>query len=180
MCVSAVGSIEIPNGRWGDLVETLVKNSTHEKLTVRLASVTAIGYLCEELDSRDTSKEQKDYLITALLNSLEDPELLKVAVTALYNAIEFTIEIFEAGQGKIIMDEVYKLVVNSVEEIQVIAMQCLVEIVRFNYKSLAPFGRELAQLAEASCNKDPELVRAQAIEVWTSIAEEEVELTSQG
>lgn len=54
-------------------------------------------------------------------------------------------------------------------------MQCLVEIARLYYDVLADYIPTFNILTQKSVFQDEEKIGAQAIEFWTSVAEEEIE-----
>jgi importin subunit beta-1 len=58
--IAAIASIEIPRGEWTDLISNLCTNAGNENLEIRLASLQTIGYICEELTTKDLSKELTD------------------------------------------------------------------------------------------------------------------------
>jgi len=108
-------------------------------------------------------------------------ELVEISIKALYHAVEYTSSIFVSGQGEIIMDCIYKCV-NRVgdEPIQTVALQCVVEIVRFHYQYLDKIIIGIRDNTFVSMERDDIPTRAQAIEVWTSIAEEEHAMEQEG
>ncbi len=55
-------------------------------------------------------------------------------------------------------------------------MQCIVEVVRYHYELLQPFMEDVTNVTFSCCEKGEDMVKAQAIEVWSSIAEEEITL----
>lgn len=61
------------------------------------------------------------------------------------------------------------------EEVREVAMQCLVEIARLYYDVLADYIPTFNILTQKSVFQDEEKIGAQAIEFWTSVAEEEIE-----
>ena len=109
-CVSAVASIEIPEGQWPNLISTLSDAMSDQALNIKLASVQTIGYICEELESKDLSSQDRELVLSILITGIEqtDQSLVKIGVQALYHAIEYTEEIFAKGQGNIVMDSIKK------------------------------------------------------------------------
>ena len=47
--IAAIAQIEVPRGEWTELIANLCGNASHESETVKLTSLTTIGYICEEL-----------------------------------------------------------------------------------------------------------------------------------
>ena len=138
-----MASIEIPAGGWPEIVNVLSENVTHEARNIRLASIQTIGYICEEIEEEaDLSSSQKEVIVSAIINSINllketnDVEALKTAVPSMYHALEHTGGIMASGQGKILLEPIVDVIKYDDEETQVIAMQCIVELVRFHYKTL--------------------------------------------
>lgn len=45
--ISKITFIEIPRGEWLDLIDILAENTSHAQLSIRKASITAIGSICQ-------------------------------------------------------------------------------------------------------------------------------------
>jgi hypothetical protein len=113
-------------------------------------------------------------VISGIEKNWEILNLVEIGITGLYRAIGYTREYFKNGKGSIIMDIVYKCMQHENEDVQVIATQCIVEIVRYNYQFIKDYMEGITDATFFQCgNSKSPLVVAQAIEVWTSIAEEE-------
>ena len=48
--VAAIASIEVPRNEWPDLLPNLCVNAEHTEYNIRLASLTTLGYICEEIE----------------------------------------------------------------------------------------------------------------------------------
>ena len=68
--LAAIASIEIPRKEWDDLIPNLCNNSTNEDINIRLASLTTLGYICEELYPEDLADDLKNSIILALTNNI--------------------------------------------------------------------------------------------------------------
>lgn len=88
--------------------------------------------------------------------------------------MKFAIEIFKEGKAAPIMNGIYQTLGDKDTEIRVIAMQCIVEIVRYCYDYLSPFMGDISEHTLNHARGDEEEVQTQAFEVWSSIAEEEI------
>jgi importin subunit beta-1 len=53
--VAAIAGIEIPRNEWDGLVPNLATNAEHTDYNIRLASLTTLGYICEEIRPEDLS-----------------------------------------------------------------------------------------------------------------------------
>lgn len=58
--VAAIAAIEIPRGQWMELVPNLCITSTNEDPLIRKASLEAIGFICEELETSHFTQEIKN------------------------------------------------------------------------------------------------------------------------
>lgn len=47
--IAQIAAIEIVRNEWLDIVNSLADNSMHEELIIRRASITTLGFICEEL-----------------------------------------------------------------------------------------------------------------------------------
>lgn len=49
--IAQIAAIEITRGEWLEIINSLAENSMHESLNIRRASITTLGFICEELKS---------------------------------------------------------------------------------------------------------------------------------
>lgn len=175
--ISAVCTLEIPKGNWLKVIDLLCTNSDHESLSIRHASILTLGYISEELFAEELEKNYSDIVITAFLESLEknydNPELIEVTIQGIYHSLKFTVDHFKQGQGKVIMDKVIGATKYPEKNTREIGVQCIVEIVRLCYDYIEPFMGEIADITQKLAKEDVKNVKTQALEVWSSIAEEE-------
>lgn len=125
----------------------------------------------------ELKKESSDFVITAFLDSLtahyEDSELIKETIQGIYHSLKFTVSHFKNGQGKLIIDKIIDAANYPNIAVREIAMQCIVEIVRLCYDHISEFMADITECTMNASKKDEEEVKTQALEVWSSIAEEE-------
>lgn len=72
------------------------------------------------------------------------------------------------------MEKLFEALTIQEEETRVVAMQTLVEIGRQEYESVQYYFEKICQVTAYIAKNDDEKVGAQAIEFWTSLAEEEL------
>lgn len=177
-CISAICILEFPEDKWPDLIVLLCKNINHEFKNIREASLLTLGYIWEELKTNELKREDSDYIISAFIDALEqnkdDPKIIKQTIQGVYHSVKFAIEIFKEGKAAPIMNGIYQTLGDKDTEIRVIAMQCIVEIVRYCYDYLSPFMGDISEHTLNHARGDEEEVQTQAFEVWSSIAEEEI------
>lgn len=58
--LSSIASIEVPRKEWDELIPSLCTNSSNDELNIRLASLTTLGYICDELYPADISDPLKN------------------------------------------------------------------------------------------------------------------------
>lgn len=177
LSISTVCVLEIPQQRWLNIFDILCPNCKHEDPNVRQASLLTLGYICEDLMSHELEKKSSDYIISAFLESLENnyesPDLIKETIQGLYHSLKFTTCHFKDGDGRLIMDKVVAATKYDNVAVKEIAMQCIVEIIRLSYDYIDEFMAEITDVTMEATKHDVTEVKTQAIEVWSSIAEEE-------
>lgn len=115
------------------MIPALCNNSTSEDLNIRLASLTTLGYICEELTTDDLSDGLKNNIILAVVNNIMNGEDIvepsRLAIKALLHSIPFTAPNFKVQEERdFIMQKVFAACGSVDEEIQESALHCLREI----------------------------------------------------
>jgi len=94
--ISKIATIELPRGDWPDLLEGLVAYANGlngASGSLRVASIHALGLICEEIQETDVlSEEAIVAIMAAIVGGMADGEALpvrKAATAALYNALDF-------------------------------------------------------------------------------------------
>lgn len=87
--IAVIASIEIPRKEWDDLLPNLCSNAENNQDYVRLASLTTLGYICEEIDTDCITDLTKNAIIVALVNNItnQDNEACRLAIKALLHSI---------------------------------------------------------------------------------------------
>ncbi|KAI0314478.1 karyopherin Kap95 [Amylostereum chailletii] len=180
--VAAIAAVELPQGQWPDLIELLlgfVNNASNTPL--RIATLSAIGYICEQIDP-DILTVRANEILTAVVHGArkEEPsqEVQLAATQALYNSLVFIRENFEReGERNYIMQVVCEATQNPNIQVQVTAFECLVRIMNLYYNKMSFYmERALFGLTVMGMKSSEESVALQAIEFWTSVAEDEAQL----
>ena len=90
--LASIAKIEIPRKEWDDLIPNLCTNSTSEDMNIKLASLTTLGYICEELQVEDLSDQLKNNIILALTNNISeasDIQPTKLSIKALVYSVPY-------------------------------------------------------------------------------------------
>nr|CAG8440056.1 8626_t:CDS:10 [Entrophospora candida]CAG8479724.1 8957_t:CDS:10 [Entrophospora candida] len=171
--VSAIATIELPVGQWGDLMKQLLEYVTNTDNTQLKMSTLA------------TIATQSGAILTAVVSGArkEEPnqDVRKAAINALYNSLEFIRENFEReGERNYIMQVVCEATQSSDVNVQVAAFECLVRIMQIYYDKMRFYmEKALFGLTVLGMKHDDERVALQAVEFWSTVCDEEIELTNE-
>ncbi|XP_058075079.1 importin subunit beta-1-like [Magnolia sinica] len=181
--IAKIASIEIPRKEWPELIGCLLSNMTQQEkpASLKQATLETLGYVCEEISSQDLEQDQVNSVLTAVVQGMtlaNHPGDVRLAATkALYNALGFAQTNFENEMERnYIMKVVCETAVSKEAEIRQAAFECLVSISTIYYDKLEPYMQTLFNLTANAVKGDEEPVALQAIEFWSSICDEEIEV----
>lgn len=181
--IAKVASIEIPKKQWPELIGSLLNNVTQQDspAAVKQATLEALGYVCEEISHEDLVQDEVNAILTAVVQGMslaeQNSNVRLTATRALYNALEFAQTNFENEMERnFIMKVVCETAQCKEGEIRQAAFECLVAIASIYYRVLEPYMQTLFELTSNAVKGDEEAVALQAIEFWSSICDEEIEL----
>ncbi|KAF3448056.1 hypothetical protein FNV43_RR08764 [Rhamnella rubrinervis] len=181
--IAKIASIEIPQKQWPDLIGILLKNMTlkDSPAGLRQATLETLGYVCEEISHRELEQAEVNDVLTAVVQGMNlaenNAEVRLAATRALYNALDFAETNFQNEMERnYIMKMVCETAMSKEIEIRQAAFECLVSIASTYYEVLEPYMQHLFELTSNAVKGDEEPVALQAIEFWSSICDEEIEL----
>jgi len=180
LCVASMAAIEIPRGEWQDLMGIMVATAQNENVNIRLSSLQTLGFLADELESKYFNEQQKKQIIEAIVNNLanksNDLKVIVVTLKAFYSALHLADIVFkDVAARDFIMASIFTICESNDEEVQEIAMQILVDLAKTFYDIVQFYFEPFCRITGQFAHLDEERVSAQAIEVWTTIAEEEAD-----
>jgi importin subunit beta-1 len=180
--IASIAAVELPTQQWPELMERLVGNTSPESAQhVKQASLQAIGYVCETVDP-DVLASQSNAVLTAVVQGArkEEPstDVRLAAISALYDSLEFVRENFEReGERNYIMQIVCEATQADDVKLQVAAFGCLVRIMQLYYNKMRFYmEKALFGLTVLGMKHSDESVALQAIEFWSTVCEEEIEV----
>ncbi|ESK93922.1 karyopherin kap95 [Moniliophthora roreri MCA 2997] len=180
--VAAIASVELPNGDWQDLIEILLGFVNNQNNTnLKIATLQAIGFICEQIKPEILALRSNE-ILTAVIHGArkEEPsqDVQLAAIHALYNSLEFVRDNFDReGERNYIMQVVCEATQNPSVNVQVGAFECLVRIMDLYYDKMALYMEQaLFGLTVVGMKHPDERVALQAVEFWSTVCEEEVEL----
>ncbi|KAJ1801465.1 karyopherin Kap95 [Coemansia sp. RSA 2399] len=179
--ISAITAIELPQGQWSDIIATLLQSVSSTSTSLRISSLQTIGFICESIDP-EILATQSNTILTAVIqgaNSEEPSQDVRLAaVTALYNSLEFVRINFENdGERNVIMQTVCEATQSPSTNVQVAAFECLVRIMQLYYDKMSFYmEKALYGLTVIGMKHEEENIALQAIEFWSTVCDEEIEL----
>jgi importin subunit beta-1 len=185
--VGKIATIEIPEGLWNNVVNVLLNNvvSPQAPASLKQSTLECFGYICEGVKPEVLSAAS-DQILTAIIQGMRSEEtdlnVKHAAAKALNHALEFSSKYFESDEQR---EFIMKVVIESAgmpgngpEHVRVrkAAMECLVQIASLYYSKLMPYMSKIFTLTWRAIKEDDERVALQAIEFWSSICDEELDI----
>jgi importin subunit beta-1 len=104
------------------LVPNLCNNSTNQDINIKLASLTTLGYICEELHPNDINNSLKNNIILALTSNITEDqasvEPTRLSIRALLYSIPYTSPNFQVpAERDFIMQKVFLACKHGDEEV---------------------------------------------------------------
>ncbi|WOL03238.1 importin subunit beta-1-like [Canna indica] len=181
--IAKVASIEVPRHEWEELIGQLLNNMTQldSPAPLKQATLEALGYVCEEISPQDLEQAQVNAVLTAVVQGMSQTEhsseVRLAAVKALYNALDFAQTNFaNEAERNFIMKVVCETALSKELQIRQASFECLVSIASTYYEFLEPYMQTLFNLTANAVRGDEEPVALQAIEFWSTICDEEIEI----
>ncbi|KAK4746057.1 hypothetical protein SAY87_012369 [Trapa incisa] len=179
--IAKVAGIELPLKQWHELIGTLLSNIHQIPAHSKQATLETLGYICEEVSPDVVDQDNVNKILTAVvqgMNSSETNNEVRLSATrALYNALGFTQANFSNDMERnYIMRVVCEATISPEVKIRQAAFECLVAIASTYYEKLAPYIRDIFNIIAKVVMEDEEPVALQAIEFWSSICDEEIDI----
>ncbi|CAO3683770.1 unnamed protein product [Rhizopus microsporus] len=179
--IAAIAEIELPLNAWPDLITTMLANIQTTDSTLKQSTLQAIGYVCEAIDP-NVLVNQSNGILTAIVQGARSeepsPEVRMAAINALINSLDFIKANFEReGERNFIMQVVCEATQSDYPDLQVVAFQCLVRIMQTYYDKMRVYmEKALFGLTITGMNNEDERVALQAIEFWSTVCDEEIDI----
>ncbi|XP_073159374.1 importin subunit beta-1-like [Henckelia pumila] len=179
--IAKVAGIELPHKQWPELIGSLLSNIHQVAFHVKQATLETLGYMCEEVSSEVVDQDQVNKILTAVVQGMNanegNTEVRLAATRALYNALGFAQANFSNDMERdYIMRVVCEATLSPEVKIRQAAFECLVSIGSTYYDKLAPYIQDIFNITSKAVREDQEPVALQAIEFWSSICDEEIDI----
>jgi len=187
MVISTVAAIDLQKNNWPNLIPALLQNmdTAPAQISLQTATLDTMGYLCEELieiPGYSMDPSVVDQMLTAIVRGMST-NITEIAVRlaatkALLNALEFTEKNFNNEQERIVlMRSVGEAAMcPTSEDVREVGFECLAKICQIYYNLMVPYMSDIFNITVKAMQQDEEDVAKQAIEVWSTICEEEIVL----
>eukprot|EP01125_Pyxidicula_operculata_P001899 TRINITY_DN1180_c0_g1_i2.p1 TRINITY_DN1180_c0_g1~~TRINITY_DN1180_c0_g1_i2.p1 ORF type:complete len:856 (+),score=219.61 TRINITY_DN1180_c0_g1_i2:38-2605(+) len=183
--ISSIALVELPHNLWPELVPLLSNKVTVDpNPATQQACLQSIGYICESIQP-EILEAHSSAILTAIIHGMRPEmtnlEVKSAACEALYNALSFCRRHFEAPQERsIIINVVVECGKSQNEKIAVASFSILAELASLHYDRIATEMENIFKLTlDAIVKGTPENVVKQAIEFWTTICDEELQITEE-
>ncbi|PFH47543.1 hypothetical protein AMATHDRAFT_67559 [Amanita thiersii Skay4041] len=180
--VAAIAAVELPLAHWTNLIEILLGFVNMEGNTnLKIATLQTIGYICEAIKPEILALRSNE-ILTAVIHGArkEEPsgDVQLAAIRALINSLEFVRDNFNReGERNYIMQVVCEATQNPSVEVQIGAFECLVKIMSLYYDKMGLYMEQaLFGLTVVGMKHSDERVALQAVEFWSTVCDEEVDL----
>ena len=163
--LAAIATIEIPRKEWDELIPSLCNNSSSDVLNIRLASLTTLGYICDELYPEDINDALKNQIILALINNIsaspDAVEPTRLAIKSLPNAIPYADQNFKVtAERDYIMEKIFVACDCPDDEVREYALNTLQEIATHQYDSVEIYFKQICTVTASAANSDNDKVGA--------------------
>ncbi|KAK1301945.1 Transportin-1 [Acorus calamus] len=179
--IAKIASIELPHKQWPELIGSLLSNIHQLPAHVKQATLETLGYICEEVSPDAIDQDQVNKILTAVvqgMNSSEASNDVRLAATrALDNALGFAQANFSNDMERdYVMRVVCEATLSVDVKIRQAAFECLVSISSTYYEKLSSYIQDIFNITSKAVREDEEPVALQAIEFWSSICDEEIDI----
>lgn len=180
-----IATIELPYKEWPEFLSLLMENVTSAQSEdgVKVASLECLGFTCERIamcDSPEIAPDVTDLMLTTIVDGIrpDRPNSIRLAAAnALRNSLAFTRKNMEnESERNMIMTTICEATQSADAEVRTAAYECIVQIAFQYYDKLQAYMQTLFQLTFQTIRSDEETVALQAIEFWSTVCEEEIEL----
>ncbi|AET40540.1 karyopherin beta Ecym_6149 [Eremothecium cymbalariae DBVPG len=182
--IAAIADIELPREEWPDLMKLLVENTAqNQPENVKRASLLVLGYICEGADpSSKALIAQSNHILIAIVQGAQISEPSKIvrltALNSLADSLAFIKNNMEReGERNYLMQVVCEATQADDEDIQAAAFGCLCKIMAQFYFLMKPYMEQaLYALTISTMQSLNEKVASMAVEFWSTICEEEIDI----
>mmetsp|Transcript_46161 Transcript_46161/g.98866 ORF Transcript_46161/g.98866 Transcript_46161/m.98866 type:complete len:856 (+) Transcript_46161:309-2876(+) len=184
--LAKIGAIEIPKMEWPGLVPLLLTHVSNTDPRARQISLITLGYLCEDLvavqeEGIVVGETVSNQILTAVVQGMQgdnDANSKLEATRAFYHTIVLAQKNFKNDRERdYIMKTLFELCkLPGAEAVQSAALECLAQIASEHYEQLSAHMEEIGMITLKAIKEAPEKVAIPAMEFWSTVCDEEVDI----
>lgn len=187
--VAKIGAIELQEKQWPELLSQLLRNMTAVDVVnsnlLKTVTLETLGYMCEELEEESVEQLETNQILTAIVDGMREDRVDSVrlaASRALLNSLVFTRHNFDnETERTMIMQVVCSATKSPDERLRVVAFESLARVASLYYERLPQYIEALFTLTLVAIQQDKEeQVSMMAVEFWSTLCEEEMEIIEEG
>mmetsp|Transcript_4249 Transcript_4249/g.12538 ORF Transcript_4249/g.12538 Transcript_4249/m.12538 type:complete len:859 (-) Transcript_4249:475-3051(-) len=183
--VAKIGAMEFQEKQWPELLGHLLQNMSIENVTdsnlLKTSTLEVLGYMCEDLEEEAVDQMETNQILTVIVDGMGEGRIDTVRVAAaqaLLNSLVFTRHNFSnEAERTMIMQVVCGASKSHNERLRIIAFESLARIASLYYEKLPQYIEVIFNLTLTAIQQDKEeQVSMMAIEFWSTLCEEEIEI----
>ncbi|KAG5183553.1 armadillo-type protein [Tribonema minus] len=181
LVIGKMGAIDLPKNMWPEMLQQLLNNVTGQATEgTKVSSLEALGYMCDEWEPQDMDQQQTNQILTCIVDGIraDRPNSVRLAaVQALLNSLDFTSANFETqAERDMLMRVICEATQSTDTAVRRVAYECISSIASMYYSKLQPYMEVLFQLTLRTIKEDEVEVALQALEFWSALCDEELEI----
>ena len=160
--IAGICKIELPLGKWPEIIDVLVNTCMHENLNFRLSSLETLGYICEEISPKGINYADVDKILSAVFNNISSNDfiitqyclntLLNVIPLAEKNFLNKVDIILNKNESAIIFKMIFEccnkfITDNKAEDLFYLILQMFIEILVKFYNHIHEFMSKIAEFS---------------------------------
>jgi len=181
--VAKIAAVELPKGLWSDLIPMLEKVVSGSNTDFRQSALQTLRYIGEESNC-EVMDQYAGTILNCVKNGVSDNNLRVrlAAVNAMLHCLEYVEKNFELKDHRNLIIEMIIICAQTPGSdreavgIKVAGFQCMAEVAKNYYKHMGDSIDLMAQITMTAMQREHEDVRKMAIEFWTCVFEEEIEI----
>lgn len=181
LIIGKMGAIELPKNGWPEMLQTLLTNVTGPYNDgTKVASLEALGYMCDEWEREDMDQAQINQILTCIVDGMRSdrpPPIRLAATKALLNGLDFTHSNFEtASERDMLMRVICDNTLCPDAGVRKTAFECICQIASLYYSKLKPYMHVLFEITMKAIKEEENEVALQALEFWSTLCDEEADI----
>lgn len=184
-CISAICSIEFPLGKWQEIIKVLDDTSTNEDFNFRLASVTTIKNIMQDVPPSCIQDNWLALILFSIMKNIDKEvhyNIRRVAVEALsYSIISLKSFFDEVEKKKALFNIIFSTFDYPEDDMKLFGITCMSESCKYFYfqlEDLIPSFMIITKNLILSTLKEPDdevkcRIIIMCLDLWANLAEQE-------